>query len=36
MEYIIKDKKLIWDFDKAESNASNLKIIICILKVFGI
>lgn len=25
MEYIIKDKKLIWDFDKAESNASKFK-----------
>lgn len=25
MEYTIQDKKLIWDFDKAESNAAKLK-----------
>ncbi|MBQ8798469.1 MAG: hypothetical protein IJZ55_02765 [Lachnospiraceae bacterium] len=25
MEYIIQDKKLIWDFDEAESNATKLR-----------
>lgn len=25
MEYIIQDKKLIWDFDKTESNAAKLR-----------
>lgn len=25
MEYLIQNKKLIWDFDKAESNARKIK-----------